>query len=118
MPLYLVEKEIKGVTLIDMRGRITLGHETEVLRSKLKELLNTGHHHIIVNLEEVNYIDSVGLSTLISGYTSARLTGGSLKLLHLPRGVHQLLQITRLSTVFEIYEDRATAVESFRLKDL
>ena len=117
MALYLVEKEVDGVTLLDLRGRITLGPETEALRSKLKALLNAGHHGIILNLREVSYVDSVGLSTLIAGYTSARNVGGCLKLLHLPSGVHQLLQITRLSTVFEIYEDRATAVESFKLKD-
>jgi anti-sigma B factor antagonist len=85
------------------------------VRSKLKELLSAGHHQIILNLGEVTYLDSVGLGTLISGYTSARNAGGNLKLLHLPRGVQQLLQITRLSTVFEIYEDLTMAVNSFKL---
>ncbi|MGO8792523.1 MAG: STAS domain-containing protein [Terriglobia bacterium] len=118
MALYLVEKELGGVILLDLRGRITLGPETEALRSKLKALLSAGHHSIILNLKEVSYVDSVGLSTLIAGYTSARNIGGTLKLLHLPSGVHQLLQITRLSTVFEVYEDRAAALESFKLKEL
>ena len=114
MALYIVDKIVDGVSLIDLRGRITLGPETESLRTKLKELLNAGHHQIILNLGEVSYLDSVGLSTLVAGYTSARTVGGNLKLLHLPSGVHQLLQITRLSTVFEIYEDLAKAVESFK----
>jgi len=117
MAIYIVEKVIDGVMLVDLRGRITLGPETEALRSKLKQLIKAGHHHIILNLGEVTYVDSVGLSTLIAGYTSARIAGGDLKLLHLPRGVHQLLQITRLSTVFEIYEDLAAAVESFKSED-
>jgi anti-sigma B factor antagonist len=118
MAIYMVEKVVDGVMLVDVRGRITLGPETEALRSKLKGLLNAGHHHIILNLGEVTYLDSVGLSTLVAGYTSARNAGGNLKLLHLPRGVHQLLQITRLSTVFEIHEDLATAVASFQSESL
>jgi anti-sigma B factor antagonist len=112
--IFIVEKIVDGVMLVDLRGRITLGPETETVRSKLKELLSTGHHRIILNLGEVTYLDSVGLGTLISSYTSARNAGGDLKLLHLPRGVQQLLQITRLSTVFDIYEDLAAAVASFK----
>jgi anti-sigma B factor antagonist len=80
-------------------------------------LLDAGHHRIILNLGEVTYLDSVGLSSVVAGYTSSRNAGGALKLLHLPRGVHQLLQITRLSTVFEIYEDLASAVESFSAEE-
>ena len=113
MPIYIVEKIIDGVMMVDLRGRITLGPETEAVRSKLKQLVNAGHQRLILNLGEVTYLDSSGLSTLIASYTSARNAGGNLKLLHLPRGVYQLLQITRLSTVFEIYEDLATAVKSF-----
>ena len=116
--LFIVEKIIDGVMMLDMRGRITLGPETEALRTRLKELLTAGHRHIILNLGEVTYVDSVGLGTLIGAYTSATNTGGSLKLLHLPRGVQQLLQVTRLSTVFEIYEDLATAVASFKKEEV
>jgi len=118
MAVYIVEKVVDDVMLVDLRGRITLGPETEAVRTKLKQLLNEGYHHIILNLGEVTYVDSVGLSTLVAGYTSARNAGGDLKLLHLPRGVQQLLQITRLSTVFDIYEDLATAVESFKFESL
>jgi anti-sigma B factor antagonist len=118
MTLYIVEKVVDGVMLLDLRGRITLGPETEAVRSKLKELVNADQHRIILNLGGVTYIDSVGLSTLVAGYTSARKAGGNLKLLHLPRGVHQLLQVTRLATIFEIYEDLETAVESFKPEDL
>ena len=114
MPIYMVEKLVDGVTLLDLRGRITLDAETEAFRTKLKQLLNAGRHHLILNLGEVTYVDSVGLSSLVAGFTSARTAGGDLKLLHLPRGVHQLLQITRLSTVFDIYEDLESAVKSFQ----
>jgi anti-sigma B factor antagonist len=110
----MVEKLVDGVMLVDLHGRITLGAETEALRAKLKQLLSAGYHHILLNLGEVTYVDSVGLSSLVAAYTSARQAGGDLKLLHLPRGVHQLLQITRLSTVFDVYEDLASAVESFQ----
>ncbi len=114
MAIFIVEKIVDGVLLMDLRGRITLGPETEMVRSKLKELLDAGYHRIIFNLGGVTYVDSVGLGTLISSYISARNAGGNLKLLHLPVGVHQLLQITRLSTVFEIYEDLSAAVRSFQ----
>lgn len=114
MALYIVEKKVDGVLLLDLRGRITLGNETERLRNTVKQALEAGYTHLLLDLREITYIDSVGLSTLIAGYTSARKAGGDLKLLHLPRGVHQLLQITRLSTVFEIYEDLETARQSFR----
>lgn len=113
MPLYIVEKQVDGVLLLDLRGRITLGPGTEALRNKVKQMLEAGHARILLDLGEITYIDSVGLSTLVSSYTSARKAGGSLKLLHLPRGVHQLLQITRLSTVFEIYNNLESARSSF-----
>jgi anti-sigma B factor antagonist len=118
LALFFVEKIVDGVLMLDLRGRITLGPETEALREKLKGLLAAGNHHIILNLGEVTYVDSVGLGTLIGAYTSATNIGGSLKLLHLPRGVQQLLQVTRLSTVFEIYEDLPTAVASFKTEEV
>jgi anti-sigma B factor antagonist len=114
MPLYIVEKAVGDVALLDLRGRLTLGPETVALRSKITELLDAGQTRILLNLGEVTYIDSVGLSSLVAGYTSTRKHGGSLKLLHLPRDVRQLLQITRLSTVFEIFENVDAAVQSFQ----
>ena len=113
MSLYMVEKELNGVMLVDLHGRITLGEETEALRERVRRLVESGHRQIILGLEEVTYIDSVGLSTLVASYTTARKQGGDVKLLRLPRGVHQLLQITRLSTVFEIYDDLEEARKSF-----
>jgi anti-sigma B factor antagonist len=113
MPLYIVEKMVDGVLVLDCRGRITLGEETEALRNRVKQALEAGHARLLLDLGEITYVDSVGLSTLISSYTSVRKAGGDLKLLHLPRGVNQLLQITRLSTVFEIYDDLEAASQSF-----
>ncbi|MBZ5668517.1 MAG: STAS domain-containing protein [Acidobacteriia bacterium] len=117
MAIYIVEKLLGGLMVVDVRGRITLGPETEALRGKLKQLIEGGQRRIILNLGEVTYVDSVGLSTLVASYTSARRAGGDLKLLHLPRGVHQLLQITRLSTVFEIYENLEAARQAFLLQN-
>jgi anti-sigma B factor antagonist len=113
MALYIVEKAVDGVRLLDLRGRITLGEETEALRLKVKQLIAEGHQRIILNLGEVTYVDSVGLATLVSSYTSVRKEGGDLKLLHLPMGLHQLLQITRLCTVFEVYDNLEAARQSF-----
>jgi anti-sigma B factor antagonist len=117
MPIYMVEKIVDGLMVVGVRGRITLGPETEALRVKMRQLIESGQRHIILDLGEVTYIDSVGLSTLVASYTSARRAGGDLKLLHLPRGVHQLLQITRLSTVFEIYENLEAARQAFLRQD-
>ncbi len=113
MALYMVEKLVSGVMVLDLRGRVTLGEETEALRERIKRLVAAGHSRIVVNLGEVSYLDSVGLSTLVASYTSARRDGGDLKLLHLTKRIHDLLQITRLSTVFEIYDSLEAAVQSF-----
>ncbi len=113
MRLYIVEKLVNGVTLLDLRGQITLGEETEALREKVGQLVKGGHARIILNLGEVTYIDSVGLSTLVASCTWARKQGGNLKLLGLTKRVRDLLQITRLCTVFEVYDTVEEARQSF-----
>lgn len=113
MAVYVVEKLIADLMVLDVRGQITLGEETSALREKTKTLMAAGHTRIIVDLAEVNYIDSAGLATLVSLYTSARRQGGDVKLLRLTNRVRGLLQITRLSTVFEIYDDLEAAQKSF-----
>jgi anti-sigma B factor antagonist len=113
MAVYVVEKMIGDLMVLDVRGQITLGDETSALREKTKSLVDAGHTKIIVDLAEVNYIDSAGLATLVSLYTSARRQGGDVKLLRLTNRVRGLLQITRLSTVFEIYDDLEAAKKSF-----
>jgi anti-sigma B factor antagonist len=113
MHLHMVEKLVSGVMVLDLRGRITLGEETEALREKVKSLVEAGYTRLILNLEEVLYVDSVGLSTLVASYTTARRQGGDVKLLRLTKRIHDLLQITRLSTVFETFDSLEEATRSF-----
>ncbi|PYU92056.1 MAG: anti-sigma factor antagonist [Acidobacteria bacterium] len=114
MPLYIVEKMLDDLVLLDLRGRLILGRETADLRGRLGRLLDSGHLRIILKLEGVSYIDSSGLSTLVACYTSARKRGGDLKLTHLTTRVRDLMQITRLSTVFETYNTVEEAQKSFQ----
>jgi anti-sigma B factor antagonist len=104
--------------LLDLRGQITLGRETETLRQMLDQLIRAGRSQVILNLAEVNYIDSVGIATLIASYKSAREQGGDVKLLNLTRRVHDVLQITRLCTVFDTYDTVEKAQRSFGQKPL
>jgi len=113
MSLYMVEKLVSGVMVLDLRGRIVLGEESEAFRERIKRLVEEGRTRIILNLADLSYLDSVGLSSLVASYTSARKQGGDLKLLQLTKKIHNLLQITRLSTVFEIYDTLEDAVRSF-----
>ena len=113
MPLYIVEKLMGGIILLDLRGRIILGRESETFRRKIRELIDAGYKRLILDLGEITYIDSVGLGTLVASLTSVRKQGGDLKLLRLPQGVHQLLQITRLVTVFEIHNSLESALQAF-----
>ena len=113
MAIFIVEKIVGGLLLLDVRGQITLGEETGTLREKGKTLLDAGHLRIIVDLAEVNYIVSAGLATLVWLYTSARKKGGDVKLAHLTKRVRGLLQITHLSTVFEIFDSLESAQQSF-----
>jgi anti-sigma B factor antagonist len=99
---------------VDCSGRITLGEGSVVLRDTVKELLSKGQKRILLNLGDVNYIDSSGIGELVSAYTTAKNQGGELKLLKLTKKVHDLLQITKLYTVFDVKDDEAAAVKSFR----
>lgn len=116
MALYIVEKTFGGTTLLDLRGKIILGEETEQLRNKVKELTELGHLRIIIDLGEVDYVDSSGLATLVASHVGVRKAGGELKLLRLTKRIRDLLQITRLSTVFEVYDALDQAVRSFEPK--
>jgi anti-sigma B factor antagonist len=100
-----------------LRGRVILGRETETFRLKIRQLLEAGHRRLILDLGEITYIDSVGLSTLVASLTSVRKQGGDLKLARLPRGVHQLLQIARLVTVFEIHDNLESALLAFQSEE-
>jgi anti-sigma B factor antagonist len=102
------------VTVVDMSGRITLGDGSALLRKTLRDLLEEKRLQIVLNLADVDYIDSSGIGELVSGYTSVKNRGGELKLLYLTKKVHDLLQITKLFTVFEVHSDEQAAVRSFR----
>ena len=99
--------------VLDLRGRLVLGEETEALRGRIKRLVAAGHTRIILDLEELSYIDSSGLSALIAGFVSVRNLGGELKLLKLTQRVTDLMQITKLSTVFDTYDSMEAAQRSF-----
>jgi len=107
-------RQVDGVSIMDCSGRITLGEGSVVLRDAVRELLSKGHKKILLNLGEVSYIDSSGIGELVSAYTTVRNQGGELKLLNLTKKVHDLLQITKLYTVFDVREDEANAIKSFK----
>lgn len=107
-------REINDIAIIDFSGKITLGEGSSTLRRTIKELIDKGHRKIVLNLYDVDYIDSSGIGELVSGYTTVRNAEGELKLLHLTKRVHDLLQITRLFTVFDVQSDEETALRSFR----
>jgi anti-sigma B factor antagonist len=106
-------RHVDGVTILDLSGRITLGEGSVTLRDATRELLGKGSKRILLNLADVTYIDSSGIGELVSAYTAVRNQGGDLKLLSLTKKVHDLLQITKLYTVFDIKDDEASAVASF-----
>ena len=113
MNLKISTRQVDGVNIVDCSGRITLGEGSVVLRDQVKDLLGKGQKKILLNLGDVNYIDSSGIGELVSAYTTVRNQGGELKLLNLTKKVHDLLQITKLYTVFEVFEDEAAAVRSY-----
>jgi anti-sigma B factor antagonist len=113
MSMTTSTRQVGGVTIVDMRGRIVLGEESAALRELVCDLLSKGHKKILLNLRDVNYIDSSGLGNLVSAFASVRKQEGELKLLNLTNKVHDVMQITRLYTVFDILEDEALAVKSF-----
>jgi anti-sigma B factor antagonist len=106
-------RQVDGVTIVDCSGRITLGEGSVTLRETVTQLLSTNQKKILLNLADVNYIDSSGIGELVSAFTTVRKQGGDLKLLNLTKKVHDLLQITKLYTVFEVKDDEAAAIKSF-----
>ena len=113
MSMEFSTRESDGVTIVDLRGRITLGEGSATLRDTVHDLLSRGLKRILLNLGDVNYIDSSGIGELVSAYTTAKKQGGELRLLNLTKKVHDLLQITKLYTVFDVKDDETVAVKSF-----
>src|SRR5437773_8133740 len=106
-------RQIDGVTVLDLSGRITLGEGSVILRDTIRDLIGRGQKRILLNLGDVSYIDSSGIGELVSAFTTVRNQGGELKLLNLTKKVHDLLQITKLYTVFDVKDDEASAVKAF-----
>ena len=112
--LFATRREVGVVTIVDLSGRISLGEGSALLRKTIRDLIEDGQTKILLNLGDVNYIDSSGIGELVSGFTAVRSREGELKLPNLTKKVHDLLQITKLFTVFDVYTDESTAVRSYR----
>ena len=102
------------ISILDLSGRITLGEGSVQLRDAVRDLLTKGQKQILLNLGDVNYIDSSGIGELVTGFTTVKKAGGDLKLLHLTKKVHDLLQLTKLFTVFDVYTDENVVIQSFK----
>jgi anti-sigma B factor antagonist len=114
--LKMVDKEVGDVTVVEIEGRIVLGEESNAFREQVKNLLAAGKKKIVLNLAQVGYIDSAGLGTLVATFHSARSQGAVLKLANLGSKFKEVLQVTKLMTVFDTYDSEALAVESFNKK--
>lgn len=114
MTMKASTRQVDGITIIDLSGRITLGEGSVVLRDTIRDSVGQGIKKILLNLGDVTYIDSSGIGELVSAYTTVRNQGGELKLLNLTKKVHDLLQITKLYTVFDVRDDEAGAIRSFK----
>lgn len=113
MSVKLTTRQVGDVSVIDAAGRITLGEGASTFRETLREMIAKGDRKLLLNLADVTYIDSSGIGELVSGFTTVTNQGGQLKLLNLTKRVQDLLQITKLYTVFEVFDDEAAAVRSF-----
>jgi anti-sigma B factor antagonist len=114
MALTIASREVNGVVILDLSGRITLGEGSVQLREAIRGLIGKGEKKILVNMGNVDYIDSSGLGELVSAFTTAKNQQAEVKLLKLTRKVHDLLQLTKLYTVFDIKDDEAAAIASFK----
>ena len=113
MTMKVSSRQVDGVTIIDLSGRITIGEGSVMLRDTVRDLSSKGHKKILLNLGDVSYIDSSGVGELVSAFTTIRNAGGELKLLNLTKKVHDLLQITKLHKVFDIQDDEAAGIDAF-----
>jgi len=107
-------RDVDDIAIVDFSGKITLGEGSAMLRKMVRDLITAGRRKILLNLADVDYIDSSGIGELVGAYTSVRSASGELKLVYLTKRVHDLIQITRLFTVFDVQPDEAAAVRSFR----
>lgn len=113
MSMKATIRQVDSVMVVDISGRITLGEGCTQLRELIRDQLSKGNKNVLLNLADVSYIDSSGIGELVSAYTAVSNQGGQLKLLNLTKKVHDLLQITKLYTVFDIHDDEAKGISSF-----
>ena len=114
MSMKVQTRQVDGVTILDLSGRITLGEGSVMMRDTVRDLLAKGNKKIVLNLQDVNYIDSSGIGELVSAFTTAKNQGAAVKLLGLTKKVKDVLQLTKLYTVFDVHSDEKTALRSFR----
>jgi anti-sigma B factor antagonist len=114
MTLKMTDSEADGVSVVELDGRIVLGEESNSFREKLKSLIAEGKKKIVLNMADIKYIDSAGLGTLVAAHLSAKNQGASVRLCHLGKKFHEVMQMTKLLTVFDVYDTEATAVRSFQ----
>jgi anti-sigma B factor antagonist len=113
MSLHITENVVDGVTILALSGRIVLGEESNVLRERLKSLAASGAAKIVLNMAEIDYIDSSGLGTLVAAHLTAKTAGSSVALCNLGHKFNDVMQVTKLITVFDVYDTEAAAVTSF-----
>jgi anti-sigma B factor antagonist len=113
MSIVVKTREANGVSILDVSGRITLGEGSSALRDAIRERSGKGHQKILINLSDVSYMDSSGMGMLVSGFATVTNQGGQLKLMNVTNRVKDLLLITKLYTVFEVYDDERSALRSF-----
>jgi anti-sigma B factor antagonist len=111
--MQIEERTVDGVTVLDLKGKMTLGEGDELLKDKVNSLMNQGRTKILLNLAEVPYIDSAGLGEIVRTYTTVSRQGGTMKLVNLTKRITDLLAITKLLTVFETYDSEPEALQSF-----
>jgi anti-sigma B factor antagonist len=111
--LKITDRVVDGVAVVALEGRIVLGEESNALREKVKSLLAAGQKKVVLNMANVTYIDSSGLGTMVASHTSARAQGASLKICNLGSKFQEILQVTKLVTVFDVYPSEAAAIASF-----
>ena len=114
MSLKITNSEVDSVSVVELDGRIVLGEESNSLREKLKSMVATGKKKIVLNVGNIKYIDSTGLGTLVAAHLSANTQGASVRLCHLGKKFHEIMQVTKLLTVFDVYDTQTAAVSSFQ----
>ena len=113
MSLEIKEREREGICILDMNGRLTVGDEASKFRERMSKLIASGRHNIILNMAQVDYVDSTGLGAMVMCYTTLNRDGGKVKLLNLTRRSIELLVMTKLTTIFEVFDDEQNAINSF-----